>query len=93
MQKEDIHSLNLHSLLVLRDCAKENQATACYRFGCDPDLANDICGMSMEKLGALAQSDCLLFTLKYKSTDLNVIKNIDPQLRSLFLEGFNRAAR
>lgn len=91
MKREDIYSLNLHCLLLLRDCARKDVSEACYRFGCDLDFVNEVCAMSMEALGALAQSDAILFKLKYKPAELRKTIQTEPQFRSLLLEGLSHA--
>ena len=91
MKREDIYSLNLHCLLLLRDCARSDAGEACYRFGCGQEFVSEICKMSMEALGGIAQSDTLLFKLHYQPGDLQKVVKADPKYRSLLLEGFNRA--
>lgn len=91
MLRDDVHSLNLHNLLVLRDCARKDVAEACYRFGCEKAFVEEILQMSMEALGGLAQSESLLFSLKYKQDALQKTLNLPVQMRGLMLEGFGHA--
>lgn len=91
MKRDDVFSLNLHCLMLLRDCARVDISEACYRFGCEKVFAEEICNMSMEAMGGLAKTDSLLFNLRYNIEDVRKAVRTEPQYRSLLLEGFDHA--
>lgn len=85
-QQEDIQSLNLHTLVVFRDLARQDMAMACYRFGCAPAFATRLCEMSLESMKKLAVSENLLFSLKINPLTAVNIDKAPAGLRAALIE-------